>query len=64
MMQLFLCLAFLFGFSGDWLFPSNARGQSAASSAALIEGAKNEGRVVFYTPLNINDSRPLHFRTR
>ena len=34
-------------------------GNPRASSAALIEGAKKEGRVVFYTPLNINDSRPL-----
>ncbi|MDP9128959.1 MAG: extracellular solute-binding protein [Candidatus Binatota bacterium] len=58
-MQFFLCLAFLFGLGGDWLFPSNARGQAAVPTAAVIEGAKKEGQVVFYTPLNINDSRPL-----
>ncbi len=58
-MQFFLCLAFLFGLGGDWLFPSNARGQTAVPTAAVIEGAKKEGQVVFYTPLNINDSRPL-----
>jgi len=34
-------------------------GQTSSAPAALIEGAKKEGQVVFYTPLNINDSRPL-----
>ena len=53
----FLCLAVLFGF--HWQFFSDARAQTVAPSAALIEGAKKEGQVVFYTPLNINDSRPL-----
>ena len=33
--------------------------QTRAPSAALFEAAKKEGEVVFYTPLNINDSRPL-----
>jgi iron(III) transport system substrate-binding protein len=33
--------------------------QSPAPSTASIEAAKREGQVVFYTPLNINDSRPL-----
>ena len=33
--------------------------QTRAPSATLLEGAKKEGEVVFYTPLNINDSRPL-----
>ena len=33
--------------------------QSPASSLASIEAAKREGEVVFYTPLNINDSRAL-----
>ena len=33
--------------------------QTRAPSAALLEAAKKEGQVVFYTPLNINDSRPL-----
>ncbi len=52
-MQLFLGLAVLFSF--HWQVLTDARGQSAA----LIEAAKKEGQVVFYTPLNINDSRPL-----
>ena len=33
--------------------------QSPAASTASIEAAKREGQMVFYTPLNINDSRPL-----
>ena len=33
--------------------------QTRPPAAALLEGAKKEGEVVFYTPLNINDSRPL-----
>lgn len=33
--------------------------QTRPPSAALLEAAKKEGEVVFYTPLNINDSRPL-----
>lgn len=33
--------------------------QTAAPAANLVEGAKREGRVVFYTPLNITDSRAL-----
>src|SRR5690242_15008489 len=37
-------------------------GESPAQSSpspVLIEAAKKEGQTVFYTPLNINDSRPL-----
>jgi len=56
-MQLFLYLAVLLGF--HWQVLIDARAQTAALSAALIEAAKKEGQVVFYTPLNINDSRPL-----
>ena len=37
---------------------ADVRAQTA-SSAALIEAARKEGQAVFYTPLNINDSRPL-----
>lgn len=37
---------------------ADVRAQTAPS-AVLIEAARKEGRVVFYTPLNINDSRPL-----
>ncbi len=33
--------------------------QTGGASAGLIEGAKREGNVVFYAPLNINDSRML-----
>ena len=54
-MSFFLCLALLFGFGVPWPFVTEAGAQTAASSAALIEGAKKEGQVVFYTPLNIND---------
>ncbi len=33
--------------------------QSSAGTASVIEGAKREGNVVFYGPLNINDSQAL-----
>ena len=54
-MSRFLCLAVLFTFFIGGRFLTDALGQSAA----LIEAARKEGQVVFYTPLNINDSRPL-----
>jgi len=48
----FLCLGVLFyGIPSAW-------GQSA-HTAKLIEGAKNEGKLVWYTSMNISDSRRL-----
>jgi len=54
-MTRFLYLAVLLSFSISGQLRTYAWGQSAA----LLEAAKKEGQVVFYTPLNINDSRPL-----
>ena len=55
-----LCLIVVSGLLGIILAPFNeVPAQTNPPSAALIEGAKKEGQVVFYTPLNINDSRPL-----
>ena len=55
-MSFFLCLALLIGFlSHLGPFLTDAGAQTATSTAALIEDAKKEGQMVFYTPLNIND---------
>lgn len=52
------CLALLFG--GLVLFAIRREASAQSNpSPSLIEAAKKEGQVVFYTPLNINDSRPL-----
>jgi iron(III) transport system substrate-binding protein len=40
-------------------FSQQGGAQSGAGPAGVIEGAKREGNVVFYGPLNINDSRML-----
>jgi iron(III) transport system substrate-binding protein len=54
-----LCLALIGSCLVGLIASNGARAQSNATTAALIEAAKKEGQVVFYTPLNINDSRPL-----
>jgi len=38
---------------------SQALAQSGGGTASVIEGAKREGTVVFYGPLNINDSQAI-----
>ena len=58
-MPRFHCLALLLGCSIHCHLFTAAWGQTVAPPAALVEAAKKEGQVVFYTPLNINDSRPL-----
>lgn len=40
-------------------FVSQAIAQSGGGAAGVIEGAKREGTVVFYGPLNINDSQAI-----
>ena len=40
-------------------FRGEAFAQSGGGPASVIEGARREGNVVFYGPLNINDSRML-----
>ena len=55
----FHCLALLLGCSIHCHLFTAAWGQTVLPPAVLVEAAKKEGQVVFYTPLNINDSRPL-----
>jgi hypothetical protein len=45
-------------------FVSQAIAQSAGGAAGVIEGAKREGTVVFYGPLNINDSQAIAKRSK
>ena len=40
-------------------FVSQASAQSVGGAGGVIEGAKREGTVVFYGPLNINDSQAI-----
>ena len=40
-------------------FVSQALAQSVGGAGGVIEGAKREGTVVFYGPLNINDSQAI-----
>jgi iron(III) transport system substrate-binding protein len=42
-----------------FVFTVTSSQQTLAQSASVIEGAKREGSVVFYGPLNINDSQAL-----
>jgi iron(III) transport system substrate-binding protein len=49
----FVILVLLIAFRGQ------ALAQSGGGTASVIEGAKREGTVVFYGPLNINDSQAL-----
>ena len=53
------CLMILSGCFAFLSLLKESPAQSPAASTASIEAAKREGQVVFYTPLNINDSRPL-----
>jgi len=54
-----LWLTISFGFLAVLMLFNDALTQAPSPPAGLIEAAKKEGQVVFYTPLNINDSRPL-----
>jgi len=49
----------ILGFLLAVAFVSEGLCQTGGSLASVIEGAKREGSVVFYGPLNINDSRML-----
>jgi len=53
------CLTVLCGLLALFMLLKESPAQTRTPSAALFEAAKKEGEVVFYTPLNINDSRPL-----
>ena len=53
------CLTVLCGLLALFMPLKESPAQTRAPSAALFEAAKKEGEVVFYTPLNINDSRLL-----
>ena len=50
---------FFLGFVLEIFFCCEVFAQAAAGQASLIEGAKKEGRVVWYATLNINDSNAL-----
>ena len=54
-----LWLTISFGLLAVLMLFNDALTQAPSPPAGLIEAAKKEGQVVFYTPLNINDSRPL-----
>ncbi len=54
-----LWLTISFGLLAVLMLFKEALPQAPSPPAGLIEAAKKEGQVVFYTPLNINDSRPL-----
>ena len=54
-----LWLTISFGLLAVLMLFNEAIAQAPSPPAGLIEAAKKEGQVVFYTPLNINDSRPL-----
>ena len=54
-----LSVGILIGFLLAVAFRSAAFSQTGDAPAGVIEGAKREGTVVFYGPLNINDSRML-----
>jgi len=53
------CLTVLCGLLALFMLLKESPAQTRPLSAALLEAAKKEGEAVFYTPLNINDSRLL-----
>ena len=53
------CLTVLCGLLALFMLLKESPAQTHPLPAATLEAAKKEGQVVFYTPLNINDSRPL-----
>jgi iron(III) transport system substrate-binding protein len=53
------CLTLLCGLFAPAISLKELPAQTSSPHSVLIETAKKEGQVVFYTPLNINDSRPL-----
>ena len=53
------CLTVLCGLLALFMLLKESPAQTHSLSAAALEAAKKEGQVVFYTPLNINDSRLL-----
>src|SRR5262245_52899345 len=42
-----------------WLFAAGASHAQTASQSALVEGAKKEGRLVWYTSMAVDTSKPL-----
>jgi iron(III) transport system substrate-binding protein len=54
-----LWLTISFGLLAVLMLFNDALTQAPSPPPGLIEAAKKESQVVFYTPLNINDSRPL-----
>src|SRR5262247_3671851 len=42
-----------------WLFAAGASHAQTASQSALVEGAKKEGKVVWYTSMAIDTSKPV-----
>jgi iron(III) transport system substrate-binding protein len=52
-------LTILWAFSGIWIFPTSASWAQESATSKLIEGAKKEGRMVFYSSLNIEDNNGL-----
>ena len=53
------CLTVLCGLLALFMLLKESPAQTHPLPAASLEAAKKEGQVVFYTPLNINDSRLL-----
>ena len=53
------CLTVLCGLLAIGMLLKESPAQTHSLSAARSRPRKKEGEVVFYTPLNINDSRPL-----
>ena len=42
-----------------WLFAAAASHAQTASQSALVEGAKKEGKLIWYTSMAVDTSKPL-----
>jgi iron(III) transport system substrate-binding protein len=50
---------FVFSLTICWLFAAAASHAQTASQSALVEGAKKEGKLVWYTSMAVDTSKPL-----